>query len=174
MQFRHMSPRLCNHSLAQSFFLFGARASGKTHRKRQRQQAKFYLFDLGVKRALEGSLRAVLSPQTYEWGKAFEHLVILEASRMNSYLQADYRFSYLRTQSELEVDLIAERRGDRSWVIEIKSAKAVDVVDVRKLKALAEAIPKSRPAVFCDCVEKIVIEGVEVFPWREGISEMFR
>ena len=142
-------------------------------RKRQRQQAKFYLFDIGVKRALEGALRTEPSPQTYEWGRAFEHLVILEAHRLNAYLQFDYKFSYLKTQGQLEIDLIAERRGEPTWAIEIKSAAEIDIVELRRLKELAAAIPHSRPVVFCTAPRRKVIEGVLVIPWEQGIDELF-
>lgn len=142
-------------------------------RKRQRQQAKFYLFDLGVRRALENSLRLPIQPRTYEWGRSFEQLVVLEAIRLNSYHRADYRFSYLRTQSQLEVDLIAERKGDRTWVIEIQSTADPDITDVRKLLSIAEAVPNSRPAIFCSTIHDRVVNGVEVLDWREGMKRMF-
>jgi predicted AAA+ superfamily ATPase len=142
-------------------------------RKRQRQQAKFYLFDIGVKRALEGALRTEPSPQTYEWGRAFEHLVILEAHRLNAYLQFDYKFSYLKTQGQLEIDLIVERRGEPTWAIEIKSAAEIDIVELRRLKDLAAAIPHSRPVVFCTAAQRKVIDGVLVIPWEQGIDELF-
>jgi predicted AAA+ superfamily ATPase len=142
-------------------------------RKRQRQQAKFYLFDIGVKRALEGGLRVELSPQTYEWGRSFEHLVVLETHRLNAYLQADFKFSYLKTQGQLEIDLIAESRGKPTWAIEIKSASEVDIVEIRRLKSLASAIPNSRSAIFCTIPHRKMIEGVLVLPWQEGIRELF-
>jgi len=142
-------------------------------RKRQRQQAKFYLFDTGVKRALEGSLRSIVVPQTYEWGRAFEHLVILEIFRLNHYWQADYKLSYLKTQSQLEIDLIAERRGSKTWAIEIKSAAEVDLTEIRKLKSLAQAIPNSYPVVLCTTAHRKVIDGVTIIPWQEGIKELF-
>lgn len=142
-------------------------------RKRQRQQAKFYLFDTGVKRALEGALRNPLIPQTYEWGRAFEHLVILEIFRLNSYLQADFKLSYLKTQSQLEIDLIAERRGGKTWAIEIKSGTEVDPTEIKKLKSLAADIPKSSPVILCTTEHRKILDGVLILPWQEGIRELF-
>lgn len=118
-------------------------------------------------------MRSELSPQTYEWGRAFEHLVILEAHRLSAYLQSDYKFSYLKTQGQLEIDLIAERRGEPTWAIEIKSASEVDVVQLRRLKELADSIPNSRPAIFCTTRQRKIIEGVLVIPWEQGIRELF-
>ncbi|MCX6123479.1 MAG: AAA family ATPase, partial [Proteobacteria bacterium] len=54
-------------------------------RKRQRESPKFYLFDTGVRRALANTLNLPLDPSTFEYGNAFEHLVVLECHRLNSY-----------------------------------------------------------------------------------------
>jgi len=142
-------------------------------RKRQRQQAKFYFFDTGVKRALEGSLRVPVNPRTYEWGNAFEHLVLLEIYRMNSYLQADYKFSYLRTHNDSEIDLIAERKGSETWAIEIKSAQEIDPVRLRQFAQIAGDIPNSKAAIFCDTKVAKRVVGVEILPWKEGIQRLF-
>jgi predicted AAA+ superfamily ATPase len=142
-------------------------------RKRQRQQAKFFLFDLGVRRALEGALRHPPRPGTYEWGRSFEEYVVLEAIRLNAYTRSSYRFSYLRTQSQLEVDLIAERRGSRTWAIELKSGSTPDPSEIRKLLDLAASIPNARPAFFCTAEQARIVDGVEVLPWREGLERMF-
>jgi predicted AAA+ superfamily ATPase len=142
-------------------------------RKRQRQQAKFFLFDLGVRRALEGTLQHSPRPGTYEWGRCFEEYVVLEAIRLNAYRRTDFHFSYLRTQSQLEVDLIAERRGSRTWVIEIKAASTPDPSEIRKLVELAASVPRARPAFFCSAEHARIVEGIEILPWREGLELMF-
>lgn len=142
-------------------------------RKRQRQLSKFFLFDIGVRRALEGTLHQTPRSGTYEWGRAFEEFIILEATRLNAYLRKDYQMSYLRTQSQLEVDLIAERKGDPTWVIEIKSSDNPDPNDIRKLLDLAADIPNARPAIFCNAENSRVVEGVEILPWRTGLEKMF-
>jgi predicted AAA+ superfamily ATPase len=142
-------------------------------RKRQRQHAKFYLFDIGVKRALEGVLHIPLTPKTYEWGKAFEHLVVLEAIRLNHYSRLNYRLSYLRTQSQLEVDLIAERKGSKTWVIEIKSGNDVSDVDINKLNALAREIPNAHPVILSTINHPKRVEGVRIIPWKDGLAELF-
>src|SRR3989338_395106 len=82
--------------------------------KRQRENPKFYYFDLGVKRALDGTLSSALVKNTYAYGKAFEHMVICEIFRMNSYLEKDYRLSYLRTKDGAEVDLFLVKMDSRN------------------------------------------------------------
>jgi uncharacterized protein len=44
-------------------------------RKTQTEAPRFYFFDTGVKRAIEGTLSSRIVPHTYAWGKAFEHFV---------------------------------------------------------------------------------------------------
>lgn len=142
-------------------------------RKRQRVNPKFYFFDTGVKRALEGTLTTGLVENTYGFGKAFEHLVILEVLRLNAYLEKDYRMSYLRTQEGAEIDLILERPGLPLVLVEIKSSRKVDERDIRTLHAFKKDLPPTTEA-FClsrDPIAK-VIEGVRLLPWRAGLKEM--
>lgn len=47
-------------------------------RKRFTQASKFYFFDTGVVRALNGQLGTSLIPQTFAYGDTIEHWVILE------------------------------------------------------------------------------------------------
>lgn len=66
-------------------------------RKQQRVNPKFYLFDTGVKRALERTLELPLTEQTYAFGDAFEHFVTCEFHRLAAYYARDWRFFYLQT-----------------------------------------------------------------------------
>ena len=39
------------------------------------------------------------------------NFIFLECIRLNDYLRKDFKFSYLRTKDDLEIDLIVERPG---------------------------------------------------------------
>jgi predicted AAA+ superfamily ATPase len=54
-------------------------------RKSQKSNPKFYLFDTGVKKALEQSLDQVVVPRTSVFGELFESFLINEIMRLNSY-----------------------------------------------------------------------------------------
>lgn len=145
----------------------------KSVRKRQRTHPKFYFFDTGVKRALEGTLTVDLPEHSYGYGKVFEHFVILEAFRLNSYFEKDYRFSYLRTKDDAEIDMIVERPGAPLVLVEIKSSRQVDERDIRSLLAFKTDMPRGTEA-FClsrDPIPK-VIEGVRLLPWEKGLEEI--
>ena len=141
-------------------------------RKRQLQSPKFYFFDPGVVRALTRMLTVPLKPKTYAYGRAFEHFVIVEIIRLNSYYKKDYRFSYLNTKDGVEIDLIVERPGQTTVLVEIKSTVQVTEQDVRQLARFKKDLPNSE--AFClsqDPVRK-EINGVLTFPWKEGIGAL--
>jgi len=141
-------------------------------RKRQRRAPKFYLFDPGVRRALDRTLTIDLKPGTYAYGKAFEHYIVIEALRLSAYRQNDFRFSYLRTKDDAEIDLIVERPGASTALLEIKSADRVDERDTRSLVRLAADIPGAE--AFCLSRDPVArrIGSVIALPWQEGLKEL--
>jgi len=141
-------------------------------RKRQRQAPKFYLFDLGVQRALSRVLNSEPTPATTMYGKGFEHLVIAEAHRLNDYYKKDFRFSYLRTKDQVEIDLIVERPGAPVALIEIKSTDHVDERHVARLKKISKQFKHAES--FCLSTDPIpkVLDGVSALPWQTGLREI--
>ncbi len=139
-------------------------------RKRQTLSPKFYLFDTGVCRALGRTLNVHLQPGTYAYGKAFEHLVIIEIVRRCEYLRNDYRLSYLRTKDGAEIDLILERPGQSTALVEIKSSPHVDDADLRHLRSFHHALPDSE--AICLSREPLarISAGVRILPWLEGLD----
>jgi predicted AAA+ superfamily ATPase len=141
-------------------------------RKRQRQAPKFYLFDPGIRRALDRTLTIDLKPGTYAYGRAFEHFIVIEALRLSAYRQNDYRFSYLRTKDDAEIDLIVERPGGTTALLEIKSAAHVDERDTRLLERFALDIPGAE--AYCLSRDPVArrIGSVLALPWQEGLMEL--
>ncbi|HCU24009.1 MAG TPA: hypothetical protein DF383_03250, partial [Deltaproteobacteria bacterium] len=143
-------------------------------RKQQRQNPKFYFFDLGVKAALDGSVVQPPVPNTYGYGKLFEQWLILELLRLNDYWRKDFRFYYLLTKDGGEIDLIVERTGLPTALVEIKSSEQVDERDTRSLDRFFPDFKK--PELFClsrDPVPK-KIGKVHALPWREGIRILYQ
>ena len=141
-------------------------------RKRQRQNPKFYVFDLGVQRALARSLDQPLAPGSHAFGRAFEHFIVLEAHRLNSYLRKDFRFSYLRTKDDAEIDLVVERPGLPTALVEIKSKDAVDERDARSLERFRGDFGKAE--AFCLSRDPVAkrIGSVRALPWERGFKEL--
>lgn len=142
-------------------------------RKRQRVNPKFYLFDIGVKRAFDGTTGQNLIPGTYSYGKTFEHFIILEALRLNDYYEKNYRLSYLRTKDDAEIDLIIERPGLKTVFIEIKSSHHVDERDVFTLKSFKKDMGSTIEA-FCFSNDSLSqkVENIWMLPWEKGFKEI--
>ncbi|MBL7661155.1 ATP-binding protein [bacterium] len=147
-------------------------ASEKSVRKQQSQAPKFYLFDTGVKRALDNNINADVSPQTYEYGRLFETFLINEIHRLNYYFRRNYVLSYLRTKDDAEIDLILERKNEPPILIEIKSKDQINAIDTRSLDRFKDVFPKSRLLLLSLDSAAKRFGKVEALPWQMGLSEL--
>jgi predicted AAA+ superfamily ATPase len=142
-------------------------------RKRQRESSKFYLFDTGVARSLQGMGTAPLVEGSSAYGKAFEHFVILEIRRRAEYLGKEWRYSYLRTSSEsAEIDLIIERPGDKTVLLEIKSSRLVSDTEIHRLQSFKKDFAHAEAFVFSHEPVPRKVNGVDVFPWSQGLAAL--
>ncbi|MBF0196570.1 MAG: ATP-binding protein [Planctomycetes bacterium] len=141
-------------------------------RKRQRQAPKFYLFDTGVKRALDRTLTVPLLPQTSDYGNAFEHFIVIEMNRLSEYAKNDYRFYYLRTKDDVEIDLIIDRPGRPLALVEIKSAERIDKKHISAIKGLLGDFPGAEAMILSREKVSRIMEGVKIEPWRTGIAKL--
>lgn len=141
-------------------------------RKRQRQAPKFWWFDPGVARALAGTLTVDIVPRSTGFGRAFEHFVILEIIRAADYARSDFRFSYLRTKDDAEIDLIVERPGRPPVLVEIKSTERVEPRHVRDLERFLPDFPGALPLCLSRDPLRRRIGDVLALPWQEGLAEM--
>ena len=160
--------------LTETLIGFYLPAFHRSIRKRQREAPKFYLFDSGVRRALSNTLSIKMEPQTFEFGNAFEHFVILEFIRLNIYSELDYKLSYLRTKDDAEIDLIVERPGRPDLLVEIKSYEDVETSDTRKLKAFLDTW--DRPAegmLLSRYSQEMLSNGVRCLQWQAALREIF-
>lgn len=142
-------------------------------RKRLSKSPKFYFFDTGIVRALSAQLTVPLTPRTSQFGDIFEHFIILQCKQLASYYHREYRFSYLKTKDDAEIDLIVERPGLPLLFIEIKSSENVQLEHVSTLKKLANDFGNCEPICFsCDPYPK-QIDGIKVLPWMLGVKQYF-
>ena len=142
-------------------------------RKRLSKKPKFYYFDTGVARTLKGLIEIPLSEKTNAYGQAFEHFIINQCMQLARYCHRNYRFSYLSTKDDAEIDLVVERPGEKILFIEIKSANNVEERHLTTLKTLAND--------FGDC-EAICLSrdpypkqfgNITIYPWEMGIKKYF-
>jgi predicted AAA+ superfamily ATPase len=152
------------------FFLDSHHAS---IRKQQRQSPKFYFFDMGVTRALSRRLTARLVPNTYGFGKTFEHFIITEIYKLNSYLRKDYTFSYLQTKDGAEIDLIINQPSGKILLIEIKSTDKIDERAIRTLRHFQKDFPQSEALVISRDRKEKRLEGILALPWDIACQKIF-
>lgn len=142
-------------------------------RKRLVEKPKFYFFDLGVVRSLSRRLSVPIIPKTSAYGDAFEHFILLEFVRLKSYFQPDYRFSFIRTASDVEVDLVIERPGKSLLCIEIKSADNIDERDISAFSKITKDLENCEAIVLSQDRFKKQFDHVTCYPWKQGIEECF-
>lgn len=141
----------------------------KSKNRRLIETAKFYLFDLGVVRALTG-LRKI-QEGTEEFGRYFEHFLIEEIRAFISYKEKNVTLSFWRTSTGMEVDLIV---GNMDLAIEFK---AIPRVDERHLKGLLSLMDDQKViraiVVSLDKIPRKLESGIEIFPWHKFCEKLW-
>jgi predicted AAA+ superfamily ATPase len=146
------------------FFLF---PYARSVRKRLIKHPKFYFFDTGVVRAVRKTLAVELEPKTFEYGRAFEHFVILEIMRLASYQKLDYSFSFYGSSNQAEVDLIIETPRKQVFAVEIKSSASPESEALKGLKSFKEICPQA--VLYCASLSprKRVVRDIAILPWQD-------
>jgi predicted AAA+ superfamily ATPase len=152
------------------FFLEGFEHS---FRKRLSTKPKFYFFDTGITRALSRMLSVPLVPRTAGYGDAFEHFILLECIKLRDAKHLEYKYSYLKTKDDVEVDLIVERPGKLPLFIEIKSATHITQESISSFIHLSKDFGECEAICICDESYEKMIEHVRVLPWQSALKRYF-
>lgn len=135
--------------------------------KQLRVTPKLYLFDNGVATALRGELGIEVIESSSRFGKMFEARVIQEMFRVNDYENLDLKFSYWRTNADVEVDVIISRGAGRPLAaIEIKSTRNPDDSALSGLKRFAQDYPNVPQYCVCQAERAYQIGGVKIVPFK--------
>lgn len=129
---------------------------------------KFYYFDVGVANYLLH--RNNLEPGSADFGHAFEHFLIQELIAYLGYHYSTEKLSYWRTTSGYEVDAII---GEGRIAIEFKSADEVQSKHTKGLKAFSEDFPDSRLIVVSLDKNRRTMNGVEIIPAMDFLSDLW-
>jgi len=131
--------------------------------------SKFYLFDTGVARILQG--KRTLEQNSADFGEAFETFICHELQSYIDYVHAGrLDLNYWRSTSSFEVDFILGRKT----AIEAKASKNVTPKMLKGLKALQEE--KFARRHICVCLEKVPrkVEGVEILPYGHFLQALWQ
>jgi predicted AAA+ superfamily ATPase len=110
---------------------------------------------------------------TADYGNAFEHFIILECVRLASYYYPEYRFSYIKTKDDVEIDLVVERPGKKTLCIEIKSSETVREEKLSAFRNLAKDIENSEAICISQEIHAKKIGDIMVLPWRDALRRYF-
>lgn len=133
----------------------------KAKNRRLIETEKFYLFDVGVTNYLS---RRTPRVGTSEFGKSFEHFILMELKAYQAYRNPELDIRYWRTSSGFEVDFIL---GEMNTAIEIKASTKIHFGHTRGLKALLEEHPvKKAIIVSLEKQPRHIDSSIEVFPWK--------
>ncbi|OGX06803.1 MAG: hypothetical protein A3G87_06980 [Omnitrophica bacterium RIFCSPLOWO2_12_FULL_50_11] len=140
----------------------------KSKKRRMITTEKFYFFDVGVANYL-ARRRPLLG--SAEFGKSFEHYLLMELRAYQAYRNPDLLISYWRTSSGQEVDFLL---GEKDLAIEIKGAERVHEGDLRSLNALLDDGPVKKCVVVClEKVPRQMDRKIEILPWRVFIDRLW-
>ena len=129
---------------------------------------KYYLFDVGVANYLRK--QHLEEERGEEFGRAFEHFLLMEILAYRSYSGQDFTINFWRTKTGLEIDFILAR-GEIA--IEIKGANRIDKRDLNALAAFAEEYSPKRNFLVCNEKEKRLHGKIEILPWSNFLQELW-
>ena len=128
---------------------------------------KLYFFDTGVMRILQE--RKSYSPNTAEYGEAFECLLYHELRCYSDYLSKE-PITYWRTSTHIEVDFILDSR----LAIEAKASRSISDSDLRGLRAIASEISfKARIIVCQEPRERTTEDGILIMPLETFVRRLW-
>ena len=142
----------------------------KTKKRRLIETAKFYLFDVGIVRALKGM--HIIQPGTVEFGHSFEHFLIEEIRAYLSYKEKGAPLSFWKTSTGLEVDLIV---GHLDLALEFKATSRIRKEELKGLLALNEEHHVKQSIIVCLAEETRKLENnILILPWKVFCQKLWR
>lgn len=144
----------------------------KSKRALIQNMPKFYLFDTGVANTLSHAFFETLSGTLA--GKAFEHFILMELIAYRGLKHLDFKISFWRTKTGLEVDFVLE---DAQMAIEVKISQRVDKTELKGICAFQEEYPKARCIVVSADTRARVLQTsygrLEIFPWKVFLEKLW-
>jgi len=143
------------------------------YKQRQERQVigkapKFYFFDVGVAGAI--SRRRITEPRGEQFGRALEHLVLMELAAHASYRELGYAIAFWRTKAGAEVDFVL---GPGEVAIEVKGTSRVDDRDLRAIVAFTEVHRPRLSIVVSNEPAERMVRGIRILPWRVFFEELW-
>lgn len=131
---------------------------------------KFYLFDVGVAGHLSG--RRIERAAGPDFGRAFEHFVLMEILAYRAYREHDFPVRFWRTKSGLECDFVLGRDG--AVAIEVKGSASVHREELRAMRAYVEEYEPRHAIVVCnESAPRRTDDGIWILPWVQFLERLW-
>ena len=141
----------------------------KTKMRKPNATSKFYLFDVGVTRKLQGL--SAIEEGTSEFGRYFENYIATEIRSWLDYSGLDKEgLSYWHALSGQEVDFIIKEK----IAIEVKATKRVSPRDLKGLQALMEEGLIEKYILVCRTdYPELLDNGILILPYKDFLSDLW-
>lgn len=142
----------------------------KTTIRKSNASSKFYLFDVGVTRKLQGLSK--IEEGTSEFGRYLENYIAMEIRSWLDYNLSDRDgLMYWHTKSGQEVDFIIKDKV----AVEVKATKRVSSKDLKGLKALMEEGMMEKYILVCrEEYPQLLDNGILVLPYKEFLKDLWQ
>ena len=140
----------------------------KRAKRRMTTHPKFFLFDVGVYRAIRPT-GPLDSPEQID-GPALETLVFQELRAAIAYRSLKLDLFFWRTASSTEVDFVAYG-GDGLFAIEVKRTRTIRRADLHGLKQFRTDYPMARCVLLFGGDRREHRDGIELLPLAEALAD---
>lgn len=142
----------------------------KTKIRKPNASSKFYLFDVGVTRKLQGLSK--IEEGSAEFGRYFENYIAMEIRSALDYSGCDKDgLYYWHAQNGQEVDFIINER----IAVEVKATKRVSARDLKGLKALMEEGLLEKYILVCrEDYPQLLDNGILILPYRDFLDRLWK
>ncbi|MBS1987926.1 ATP-binding protein [Candidatus Dependentiae bacterium] len=128
---------------------------------------KFYLFDVGVYRALRP--RSIKDSESEVNGAGLEGLVLQHLMAWKDYTSEKHEISFWRTRSGLEVDFVVFGALG-FWAIEVKNAEKIRSEDLKSLVEFQEDYPEAKVILLYRGKERLLKNNVLCLPCEDFLK----
>ncbi len=142
--------------LVDTFLGFFLESWQESEKRKAVATPKFYFFDTGVANFLHSNF--TLSPDSSEFGKAFEQFIAMELRAWISYNRKRLPLRYWRTRTGFEVDFLVGTHA----AIEVKTTKHISKKHLKGLRALKEEnLFSTYYLVSFDPLDRVTEDGIQ-------------
>lgn len=130
--------------------------------------SKYYLFDVGVAGRI--TRRYIADSKGAEFGKAFEHFILMELLAYRSYKGKDFNINFWRTKTGIEVDFVLD---SGRIALEVKGSARIEKKDLHGLKIFCNEFSPHKNYIVCNEKEKRVSGKIEIVPWEIFLRDLW-